>query len=208
MSEKPILFCGEMVNAIIAGRKTQTRRIVKEAFMQKTQGLMMEGEEGDWCPYGGPGGRLWVKETWKPCFTDGSGTAYRADNRGNSGPWKPSIFMPHKRSRLTLEIVSVRVERVQGITHGDAMDEGVEPNCPTPCPKDCPQFVESRRCKLRDEYIHYQRGEEGFPAFSPKESFRSLWDSINAKRGYGWDVNPWVWRIEFRVSEKQKGGAA
>jgi hypothetical protein len=77
------------------------------------------------CPYGYPGDRLWVRETWKPCFDDKSGTQYRADERGCTGPWRPSIFMQRKRSRITLEIAEVRVERVQDISPDDCVAEGV-----------------------------------------------------------------------------------
>lgn len=216
MKERPILFSGEMVRAILDGRKTQTRRVVKPQPVHWTE-VRLPGESrytpcDDWsvgaggmmprhefisrCPYGQPGDRLWVREAWchkcedgMPVYTDDGGLDpscawYRADgvevtaadenggtrfnkNGTESSPWVPSIHMPRWASRITLEITGVRVERVQEISHKEALAEGV------------PYDVSK-------------------PGGSPLSSFHSLWDSINAKRGFGWDKNPWVWVIEFR----------
>jgi hypothetical protein len=88
--------------------------------------------------------------------------------------WRPSIFMPRWASRITLEIVSVKVERVQEISKEDAIAEGVEA-----------VMVDGHKYGL-------QTGNDY------KWAFNQLWDSINAKRGYGWDVNPWVWAVTFK----------
>lgn len=139
------------------------------------------------CPYGVPGDRLWVRETWglhpdvdeqlkedhcAPAsidLDDAQHVGYRADQSGAWAvkKWRPSIFMPRWASRITLEVVNVRVERVQEITDTGGMREGwkCDPN--------------------NLDYL-------------PRQWFRDLWDSINANRGYSWESNPWVWVIEFR----------
>jgi len=197
MKEHPILFSGEMVRAILEGHKTQTRRVVKNP--ERLDGLMLAGEEPDWCPYGGPGDRLWVRETWgvgtRPCPHRGwvDGIEYRADTAYLEGPdllhlrtdveppdtfefdavpdgWRPSIHMPRWACRTVLEVVSVRVERLQEITEEDARAEGF-PDPPG----------QNRMYPDRARYW-----------------FQNLWDSINAKRGHPWDLNPWVWVVEFQ----------
>lgn len=126
-----IMFKDEMVKAILSGGKTQTRRICKGARELSCA--------KDWpiesCPYGQVGDRLWVKET----FLDGYGIGgcvdgdldnpinviYRADEDVHGIVWKPSIFMPRRASRITLEITGIKVERVQDISTFDALAEGV-----------------------------------------------------------------------------------
>ena len=115
MKERPILFSAPMVMAILAGTKTQTRRVIKP-----------QPSVAQNCPYGTPGDHLWVKETF---WTGGDAVNYRADGEmpeymRDVSRWKPSIFMPRKLSRITLEILDVRVERVQDISEEDAKDEG------------------------------------------------------------------------------------
>jgi hypothetical protein len=121
MKDKPILFSTPMVQALLVGQKTQTRRIKKSEI----------------CPYGKIGDLLWVRETF--CQDARFSTTYKADNAENDFilknellckklPWKPSIFMPRSASRITLEITDIKVERLQDITRGDCMAEG----CPFP----------------------------------------------------------------------------
>lgn len=126
MKSTPILFSGPMVRAILDGRKTQTRRIYKHR--NSCTGV------SEPCPYGGPGDEIWVRETWKYCWKCGH-TNYAADcNKprqcrscdASLGKWKPSIHMFKFCSRISLEILSVRPERLQDITHWDAKAEGVE----------------------------------------------------------------------------------
>lgn len=204
MKERPILFSSPMVRAILEGRKTQTRRVIADqendwasvhpdgsglgwiawAPKPETAAFTVKaypGEDGFKCPHGVPGDRLWVRETWLDIsehgFDAGGGehfynkVAYRASNDPvtNGSPWRPSIFMPRWASRITLEITGVRVQRVQEISEEDANAEGVVPAVPT--------------VKLLGEY---------------RVAYKHLWDSLNAKRGYGWDKNPWVWVIEFK----------
>jgi hypothetical protein len=116
MKERPILFSAPMVRAILDGRKTQTRRVIKEKLMRG------EGAHVNNCQYGKPGDRLWVRETF--CYHDYLARyLYKAD--GVTGvKWKPSIFMPRIASRIMLEITGIRVERLQDISEEDAIAEG------------------------------------------------------------------------------------
>lgn len=191
MRERPIIFSGEMVRAILEGRKTQTRRVVKpqppldEWGVSKpwqTDAFEVNGRDYR-CPYGLPGDRLWVRETFSPDYFDAqSRHAYRADWTLESGEfvpepkWTPSIHMPRWASRITLEVTDVRVERVQDISNSDIYAEGILPPDP-------------------DEPGPYDPDE------GARSAFKDLWWSINAKRGYGWEKNPWVWVVEFKRVE-------
>lgn len=196
MKERPILFSGAMVRAILEGRKTQTRRVVTFREYGKTYhfdnadpltswnfieriGILNHGHSEIPCPYGIAGNRLWVRETFAIDTESLKGYAqpmYRADG-GSFFKWKPSIFMPRNVSRINLEVTHVRVERVADISDLDSFAEGVYP-----CGHDahrCTQWT----C-----------------------SYQTLWNQINAKRGYGWSKNPWVWVIEFRnLTHGQEG---
>ncbi len=223
--EKPILFSTPMVKAILDGRKTQTRRVIKPqpheeeylivgnytpALVDKNGdqypadyqifGAYTEDGELTWkCPYGQVGDRLWVRETLRRKFNDPNVPAdyisYVASATGvsNSNPterypglgrptwiWKKNtlnaMFCPRWASRITLEITEVRAERVQEICGEDAMAEGI---------------ILPYRVHGDGEYY------EGI-AESYIYHFKGLWDSLNAKRGYGWAVNPWCWIISFR----------
>jgi hypothetical protein len=219
MKERPILFSGPMVRAILEGAKTQTRRVVKpqppwwaEKVHEWAQdGAQWRGQVADaiWtmrCPYGQSGDQLWVREAWativqyddlKPSEIP-KGTArwpvtyYAAHPKSASwnschrGRIRPSIFMPRWASRVMLEVTGVRVERVQDISCADAEAEG----CPMENYHDTRESIKDERGAL------IQSGRIGPPAW-----FSHLWDSINAKRGFGWDINPWVWVIEFEVLE-------
>lgn len=188
--ERPILFSSPMVRAILAGTKTQTRRLVtpqpvdgdtiqRESSPGQTfiVGRLRDSENA-WrvlpCPYGVPGDRLWVRETFRMGY--GSGMAhYRADeDECAGGPWTPSIHMPRFASRISLEVTSVRVERLQAISEEDAIGEGARFGCP-----DCADLC----------------GHETSLA-----AFVDLWDSINGKRA-PWSSDPWVWVLGFRRME-------
>jgi len=188
MKEKPILFSGPMVRAILDWRKTQTRRRLKPQPGTRHDGTPIHfGDEGTFlkCPYGQTGDRLWVKETFRFDGIDHRfGMAERrkdelsfradmeADRSVNDCPWRPSIFMPRWASRITLEITGVRVERLQEISEEDAKAEG------------CVQA-----------FWPYERLQLG-KARNYKAGYRKLWESINGPGS--WDANPWVWVIEFR----------
>lgn len=156
MKERPILFSAPMVRAIVEGRKTQTRRAVKtytniETFRCHGEARVsfMCGDGVAWacatdefstkCPYGIPGDRLWVKETWQygPDVIPGMMASGKMSRRhivyaatvadGRHPPtWRPSIHMPRWASRITLEIAGVRVERLHDISEADALAEGLD----------------------------------------------------------------------------------
>jgi len=213
MKERPILFSGSMVQAIQDGRKTITRRVIKPQPGNAIDRVRFDADYNSWideafdfvkkrkCPYGVPGDRLWVRETfWRQPgeALPGLKLIYKADNPdfmdGRTNPmtkrfykWRPSIHMPRWASRITLEVIDVRVERVRDITEQDAKAEGISV------------------LPLQSEDDHsawYQSAPGVHQARNARVSFASLWDSINAKRGYGWDTNPWVWVVEFRRHEE------
>jgi len=125
MKERPILFNSEMVKAILEGRKTQTRRVIKSPKWSTTDRALVDFD----CPYGWGGDRLWVKETWGMSGLNrveykafpADGKDFRCVNR-----WQPSIHMSRKYSRITLKITEIRVERLQEITFDDCRKEGVK----------------------------------------------------------------------------------
>jgi hypothetical protein len=218
--ERPILFSGPMVRALLEGRKTQTRRAVRldgTASRPAGYGTCVvlgngHGWRAEWpdhpgwrvpvkCPYGVPGDRLWVRETWSrdskdvyPCIP----VVYRADgrisdedrrehvrdckyeatgmahfeclacpNHGRGLRWRPSIHMPRRASRITLEVTEVRVQRLQDISEEDARAEGVE----------------------------------------YREHFFRLWGEMHGEDN--WLKDPWVWAISFKPapppSQHRKG---
>lgn len=230
MRERGILFSAPMVRAILAGKKTQTRRVIQAPrvmlpslvhselyqgspgiiarpdfydaelnphgavsinvngkmlgvkpgefhfvcpFIDGQTGLMNNGHRSHWTilPHAGESVRLWVKETFRECgdiqrsgklrerFHDS--LVYRADSDDTDGPWRPSIFMPRWASRLLLDVVSVRVERLTQINEADAQAEGVA---------------------SVDEYA-------------------KLWNSINGKSA-PWSSDPWVWVINFKPLQR------
>ena len=184
MKEKPILFSALMVRALLAGTKTQTRRIVKPP--PKWASASCAGVDFG-CPYGVPSDRLWVREAWavphpldhlKPSeVPQGAALVYYAATENLGGLLKrQSLFMPRWASRITLELTAVRVERLQEISEADARAEG------SPCV---------------DEF---SGREVLFPDHSKAGSFRLgysvLWESINGAGS--WAVNPWVWVLSFK----------
>jgi hypothetical protein len=198
--ERPILFSGPIIRAILEGRKTQTRRVVKprppadHPFPQPcvNDGYWWNDSKDDhddvsfWptystclpCPYGKPGDRLWVRETH---MIHGGEIAYAATDQHLVGcdRWKPSIHMPRWASRITLEITGVRVERLDDISEADAMAEGAE------------RPVLSAT-ELDGIPVHPMTG-------SYADGFRDLWESINGPES--WAENPWVWVVEFQKVE-------
>ena len=215
VKELPIIMTAESVRGILDGRKSMTRRVIKPQPSEYVRATVAPQElagkpkkhsepyfdayaggpywcwwdeydrqAGDWikCPYGKPGDRLWVREAW----ADGSDFGaperqkafYRADRPRDPDDftWKTPIFMPRWASRITLEITGASVERVQEIGLDDVLSEGIS---------------EQHSAEHADEYWRERTGEK----------FVELWDSINAKRGFGWDNNPWVWVISFKPLE-------
>lgn len=216
---RPILFSTPMVQAILNGRKTMTRRVVKENNIwctAKLQDLDLENSEimdsgiefgkylrvyhkdGDtrhrcFCKYE-IGDVLWVRETWHPkrhSFPIGLPFEYKAtakeDGNPMDEPWKPSIFMPKEACRLFLKITNVRVERLQDITEGDAIVEGV-----------------AHVIDKITGYCGYDYINGGYNLMTtPYNGFRSLWKKINGAES--WEANPWVWVIEFERVERPEG---
>ena len=191
MKERPILFNAPMIRAILANTKTQMRRIFKpdrmtwDANGRYTTYAMRGGElsttgsgpfkPSSWlhyCPYGQPGDRLWVRESFArvPTACGSEDIVFAADYQDGSDRaagvrYTPSIHMPRAVSRITLEITGVRVERLQDISRGDAMAEG----CPFP---------------------NMAQGPD------PRDWYAELWGAINGPDS--WAENPWVWVVEFR----------
>lgn len=191
MRERPILFRGPMVRALLAGRKTQTRRVVKTRPENQTrvgpvssQAHIASPEALAKCPYGVPGDRLWVKETWCKAdtaigFDYAADRDWRSDQRGMG--WRASIHMPRAASRLTLRITDVRVERLRSISAADAEAEGVrEPSLGEIHVIDRGAFGQ----------INRERAD-------PLLLWELLWRSINGEAS--WRANPWVWAIGFEV---------
>jgi hypothetical protein len=250
MKERPIIFSGESVRAILDGRKSMTRRVlkiqpptqwdeVKPIYGSNGAGIIAwdfysslnrydHGYLKDSFPYGHIGDRFWVRETWKPGAwrNDGrvaidyqaspelthtpwvsigeqaiqfipkwldevakSGLEPNSDGRyeweSGKSPlkWKSPIFMPRWASRIILEITDIRVEQLQDITEEDARAEGVIDG-------GCLNCGEHEPCGC------------GNPMPDARDAYVSIWNTLNAKRGYPWESNPWVWAISFKVVNK------
>ncbi|WP_130908334.1 hypothetical protein [Pseudomonas sp. Sample_16] len=220
IKERPILFSAPMVRAILEGRKTVTRRALNERALKNIGYGVQLGEchelpsEGplhpnsidyynDFCPYGQPGDRLWVRETWARIRVaqapDQEWVVYReSDNRTDyGGPWKPGIHMFRRDSRILLEITAVRVERLQDISDEQAQAEGIIP---------VPKTTEESHQFWRNYHLS---GDGTFCVRTPKESFKSLWchvaggsfpkgEAAYKASPHSWDANPWVWVVEFK----------
>jgi hypothetical protein len=229
MKERPIIMGAESVRAILEGRKTQTRRVVNPQPSVTYHWSGDAYEEGGMlkailpakpsihfnympkCSYGSIGDRLWVRETAiiSPKNFDDKRFCNSTDNEGDArivqylatSPCtdgakfyglkpKSPLFMPRWASRITLEITDIRVEMVQDITEEGAIAEGVEFGS---CWEE--QFGEGY-C-TGEGWMDYKNADYG--CSTPKESYKTLWNSLNAKRGYSWEKNPWVWAITFKV---------
>jgi len=195
--ERPILFSGHMVRAILNGQKTVTRREIKPSMRSADSNFELHQQEDEsWrpmhtfdescmdakgtehpiaCPYGQPGDRLWVREAWAQInVAQAPGenwVVYReCDNRTDyGGPWKPSIHMRRRDSRILLEVTDIRVELLQDISEEQAEAEGVG-------------FL--RNAPDADETL------------TAAQLFECLWSSINGDES--WIGNPWVWVVEFK----------
>jgi len=246
MTERPILFSGPMVKAILASRKTQTRRLVKpppewtEPGTAWTSGFLGDGsragvswrahheeypEEGSLlyrCPFGEPGDHLWVRETFRlesnqeflepghePPHADGRPVRrheegwweqphYRAtdpapelDDGQGDGPgcrWTPSIYMPRWASRITLEVLQVRIERLRDISESDAAAEGAQhfPDIPSshPYPRSAHRWSMESPTNT-DQCLG-----------SARMAFANFWIQLRGRDS--WDDNPWVWAVTFQ----------
>lgn len=205
MTARPMLFSAPMVRALLDGRKTQTRRLARWVPAIRADGVRFSNEAYQ------PGDRLWVKEVWNTFAFSEDGeeawptktiptademaeireAAYRVDVQAiyresdrarhwfADQRWRSPIHMPRWASRLTLTVTEVRVQRLQEIGEADAMSEGIEGDT-----------LMGWRCYAdSDAQTHWA---------CPRESFRTLWDSLNADRA-PWDSNPWVVALTFTV---------
>jgi len=194
---RPILFSGEMVRAILDGRKTQTRRILKPQPAVLTDDdatkawLNCGDQRTPRYPYGVPGDRLWVRESFCTCYNgqeayqviysaDGSRMdfSYGSNATEDELDWlersmtthgergRPGIHIPRWASRIALEVTGVRVERLQSISEQDAMAEGVN-----------------------------WQDNAGLASYTARKLYAALWDKINGDGA--WDKNPWVWVVKF-----------
>ena len=213
MAIKPILFNTEMVRAILDGRKSCTRRLVKFLSGENPRwtgyikdGLMLYNGKNEPCirkaPYQ-PGDILYVRETWGYPIALNSDKKYvfRADEVAESGfkndshIWHPSIHMPKEAARIWLKVIDVRVERLQEIKPVDVINEGAYPDC-----WDCLNtYGES------GSQCCYGTEEECSQCDGVMMEWEKLWTSTIKKSdldSYGWSANPWVWVIEFERCEK------
>lgn len=199
-----------MVQALLDGRKTQTRRVVKGVDNHYYQSLVnhatgkhtfvMNGiydpQESDVCeikcPYGQPGDVLWVRETWAPIMDindrkplpDTYCFAVDLDGSPVAWNWKPNIHMPKKACRLFLKVKSVRVERLKDINEEDAMAEGIQ---------------EFTKDGVLSKY-GFDNWEWQLMPKKPSDAFSMLWAIVNSQQS--WDANPWVWVVEFERTER------
>ena len=196
--ERHIPFTGDMARALLDGSKTQTRRAMKTQMLYgdicglfpswylptgPDRGtLWPNGKEAilATCPYGQPGDQLWVREHYRVCdgleakpprdLCPAARIWYEADapHQPGFGKFRPAMFMCRWMSRTLLEIVSVRVERLQDISEADALAEGIQ--------------------ALVDAGVDHDG--------TPQDAYRALWESINGPGS--WALNPWVWVVEFK----------
>lgn len=200
MTDKPIIFSAPMVRALLDGRKTQTRRVIKPRRHASlfdgswADNYVLDPGNAEWreCEIKFRiGDRLYVREAWhaarsldstKPrdiprdADIEHAATARNYAEIGLKGKPRPGMFLPRWASRLTLIVTDVRVQRLQEISPEDAHDEGTG-------------YID------RDGIDHCAGGH---PSYSVS-AYHDLWNSLNAKRGFGWETNPWVVALTFDV---------
>ena len=209
MATKPILFNTKMVRALLDGRKSCTRRLVKpqpQGYFEVSEEPLYiydtDGKQGKITPPYQPGDILYVRETWKKApngyyyYED-----WQRDDIADTTKWKPSIHMPKEAARIWLKVKNVRVERLQEITEDGVWDEGFKfkPPCLTRVSADGHTCDLDGPCMSSIKYCDMTMGE----LFG-----REVWNSTIKKSDldcYGWNANPWVWVIEFERCEKPKG---
>lgn len=191
MNDKAIIFSAPMVRAILAGRKTQTRRVVK---MDPTRGYVKNVRGYDlWhysdpeavraCPFGPIGRHLWVRETWAPCIggacAPGNPTLYRADDEPvyNELTWCSPIYMPRWASRITLEVTEIRLQRLNEISEQDAVAEGFAAH----------------------PYYMADGSKDEMMSFAAVDDFATFWANMHGEESLR--ANPWVWAVTFKQVE-------
>ena len=221
MKERGILFSDAMVRAILAGKKTQTRRAMRTNHVGYHSFAMWDGAVGRrammrclndpgiatgsrelrsvFCennPYGVPGDRLWVRECWNaPPGSDSPGeVAYRADqHHDDSATWRPSLLMPRWASRIALEVTGVRVERAQAISDADVAAEGVDAEAVEALLKAALKKRRAETWPVVSDALH----DDWIGGMRPADRWRAAWCLINGRES--WESNPFVWVIEFKV---------
>lgn len=215
MTIKPILFSGPMVRALLNGTKTQTRRVITKGIERQDNGWwkcfnahsasfncsedQIPEEMVNYLPIH-IGDLLYVREAWRTdCILDDTaprdlvprdGIFYEASPETvgcSPGRLRPGMHMPRWASRLTLDVTDARVQRLDQLSEADAIAEGIQK-------RPCPFGYEATA------WHDYGSGRNIF--YGPRDSFRSLWDSINESRGFGWNNNPWVAAYSFKVSRR------
>lgn len=217
MAIKPILFNTEMVQAILDGRKSCTRRLVKpepQGYFEVSEEPLYiydtDGNQGKITPPYQPGDILYVRETWhKYIKRVGKGESCRfaefygyrasvANSEDADEPWRPSIHMPKEAARIWLKVTDVKVERLQEMKPVDVIKEGAYPDC-----WDCLNTYEESGSQCC-----YGTEEQCSQCDGVMMEWEKLWNSTIKKSdldSYGWDANPWVWVIEFERCKKPKG---
>ncbi|POW57008.1 hypothetical protein C3408_11915 [Candidatus Pantoea alvi] len=228
MRERGMIFNADMVRAVLNGSKTQTRRILTPHQLKMIEAAAHAGEcyplesghqhansqsyYREWCPFGLPGDRLWVRETFatlepgsyepvKPCDGYAQVVRYAASDRlANSDRdvrgfnWRPSIHLPRWASRITLEITGVRVERLNSINEHDAIAEGLA---------EISKDGRAYKYGIPDRDGYPGTDDFGWPWHEweryPISAYSKLWRSIYGEES--WQANPWVWVIEFKRVE-------
>lgn len=203
VKQRPMLFSAPMIRALLAGRKTQTRRLVKGVALQWldedgfTPGFVSDPGNASVCPYGKAGDRIWVKETHaivprtayamsegvqqtlRPNDTHDAAVYFAEWERSKPGRWSPSIHMPRWASRLTLEVTEIRVERLLDCSDADAQAEGL-------------MWVTPGMWSV----------DRTLPIIGhdARRVYFELWDHINGAGASA--ANPWVWAVSFRVLDQ------
>jgi hypothetical protein len=212
VKERPIIFSTEMVQAIIKGEKTQTRRKCKHQHWSYSEEsdvnqnkIVQKADRNVSCPYGQPGDLLWVRETWA-IFPPADGTigrkiktVFKADTMDLPHParWRPSIHMPKSAARIWLRVKDVRVERVWDISDEEILAEGVRIRVSN---KNSPILILGQNNKAIDflPSIDISKGDNWNQHELLFAHWAELWCTVNGRQS--WEGNPWVWVVEFEVA--------
>ena len=222
MSDHPILFRGEMVRAILDGRKTMTRRVLTPPapWDYGDDGIDIQWAVGNIrCPYGKPGDRLWVRETWRVGTWDETAGMICVDYKADGHARKEWLQVKDEEQFERLWVQSTDDVLAAGLETGENDEYHWEPGkgptrwrpsifMPRWAARLTPEVVSVRAERVQDisdeDIVKEGVGRYTFACGAASDNppdhrwaFIKLWDSINAKRGHGWHVNDWVWVVEF-----------